>query len=195
MLPRNDHGCATCALPLDTPGTSVLCGQCIGRKQRFSSAIVPYLYRAPIDYMIKRLKFSGDLKFACIAGQLVARAARQRSLPQALIAVPLHPNRLASRGFNQAELLARQLSKSLSLPLLDNAISRLKDMPAQTQLNASQRAENLIGAFRANTRVPGQHIGIIDDVVTTGATARAVAASLRRAGASRVSLFAIARTP
>ncbi len=145
--------------------------------------------------MVRRLKFSGDLKFASIAGQLVARAARNRSLPQALIAVPMHPKRLSSRGFNQAELLAQQLSSSLSLPVLDNAVSRLKDMPAQTQLNASQRAENLVGAFRAHIRVPGQHIGIVDDVVTTGATARAVAAQLRRAGASRLSLFAIARTP
>jgi ComF family protein len=145
--------------------------------------------------MVKRLKFSGDLKFASITGQLVARAARLRSLPEALIAVPLHPNRLAGRGFNQAELLARELSASLSLPLLDNAVMRVKDQPAQTQLNAAQREENLVGAFRAQIRVPGQHVGIVDDVVTTGATARAVAAQLRRAGASQITLLAIARTP
>ena len=195
MLPRNDHGCAACALPLDTPETSVLCGQCIGRKRRFSSAVVPYLYRPPIDYMLKRLKFSGELKYARIVAQLLSKAAICQPLPDVLIPVPIHPNRLAERGFNQAELLARHAAQALSLPIDPLAVSRLKDQPAQSQLNANQRDQNLRGAFRATTDLSGKRVALVDDVVTTGATARAVASQLRRARAADISLWAVARTP
>ncbi len=145
--------------------------------------------------MVKRLKFSGDLKFSRIVGQLLNRAASQAPCPDALIPVPLHPNRYAERGFNQADLLARHLAKSLPIPVLRGAVSRLKDQPAQSKLTASQREKNLQGAFRANLSLTDKHIAIVDDVVTTGATARALAQQLRKAGAREISLWAVARTP
>lgn len=145
--------------------------------------------------MLKRLKFSGDLKYARIAAQLLTMATAGKPLPDLIIPVPLHPNRLAERGFNQSELLAGHAARTLALPILRQAVERLKDQPAQSRLNAKQREKNLQGAFRANANLSGKCVALVDDVVTTGATARAVASQLRRAGATDIALWAVARTP
>lgn len=207
-LPVNNHCCRKCALPLQKITTSVsttaasgvlLCGKCIATQPPFERAIVPFLYRPPIDYMIKRLKFSADLKYARITAGLVAahidRTLDPTELPDLLIPMPIHARRTIDRGFNQAEQIARYLRSDLALSIDRLAVTRTTELPAQSGLNARQRELNMRNAFEVNADLSGKSVAMIDDVVTTGATARSLARRLRKAGAKNISLWAIARTP
>ena len=116
-----------------------------------------------------------------------------------LLPVPIHWRRLLGRGFNQATLLAMALQDRdpnlQPLPLPSRVLCRTRAAPAQSTLTAHQRAHNLRGAFALRASVKGQRIAVIDDVMTTGATAEAIARLLKSAGAADVQLWCLARTP
>ena len=111
-----------------------------------------------------------------------------------LVPVPLHRNRLRHRGFNQALEVGRLISKTLEINLARNHCIRLRDTPAQQQLDLNERKRNLNNAFWASPAVKGKQIAIIDDVVTTGTTANSVAKALLRVGAHRCDIWCFART-
>jgi ComF family protein len=115
--------------------------------------------------------------------------------PAVLVPVPLHPRRLRERGFNQSELLAQALGRRSGLVVAPEALVRRKETPPQTGLTAAARRSNVSGAFtvRRRSRVAGRVVVLVDDVVTTGATARACAAALRAAGTTEVRLVTAAR--
>jgi ComF family protein len=115
--------------------------------------------------------------------------------PAVLVPVPLHPRRLRERGFNQSELLAHALGRRSGLVVAPDALVRRKETPPQTGLTASARRSNVSGAFavRRRSQVAGRVVVLVDDVVTTGATARACAAALRAAGTTEVRLVTAAR--
>jgi ComF family protein len=106
----------------------------------------------------------------------------------------MHPQRRRQRGFNQARDIAEQLSTRLDIPLAGNLVQRRSTVQAQRTLNRAQRLANLQGVFQA-TGTPPPRIAIIDDVVTTGATARLLAQALQQAGAEHIQIWALARTP
>jgi ComF family protein len=112
-----------------------------------------------------------------------------------LVPVPLHPRRLRARGFNQSELLARELARRAGRPLVCGALVRRADTPPQTGLPAARRRANLRDAFAVRRRgaVAGRTVVLVDDVLTTGSTARACARALRQAGVSEVRLLTAAR--
>lgn len=114
-----------------------------------------------------------------------------------LLPVPLANKRLRQRGFNQAAMLARWLSQSLDLPCEERVLRRIKDTDAQQNLDAKARKGNLRNAFSLipDSDVKGRHLALIDDVLTTGATAQAIARLLMNAGAARVDVYCLARTP
>jgi ComF family protein len=109
-----------------------------------------------------------------------------------LIPVPLHPRRGAERGFNQAALLAAALARPRGLQVVDGLV-RVRDTPPQTGRSAAARRRNMAGAFQATRPLRDLDVVVVDDVLTTGATARACAKALRRAGARRVGLLTVAR--
>jgi len=118
-------------------------------------------------------------------------------LPEAIIPVPLHPSRLRQRGFNQARLLAKTVSRKTTVPLLDRLIVRVVDTQPQATLNAVSRHKNLACAFRSKNSKRGwlpQHVAVIDDVVTTTATARGIATHCLTLGIEQVDIWAVART-
>jgi ComF family protein len=125
--------------------------------------------------------------------------AASLALPTLLTAVPLGRQRLAARGFNQALEIAKPLSRLLGTPLPAQAVCRLRDTQAQAQLHLKERHDNLRHAFsvtpEAIAQVRGQHVGVIDDVITTGETLNELAATLKRFGAVRVTNLVFARTP
>jgi len=108
--------------------------------------------------------------------------------------MPLHPDRLAQRGFNQAVEIARILTKRSRLRLAPRGARRVKDTTAQTELPHEERARNVRGAFVCNLDLSGKSIGIVDDVMTTGASLNELAKVLKRAGAARVENLVIARS-
>ena len=116
--------------------------------------------------------------------------------PQALVPVPLHATRLRQRGYDQALELAKPLAQALGIPLHADALQRQRATAAQSELDAEARKRNLRGAFALH---PGQalpeHVVLVDDVMTTGATLQAAAKTLRRAGVLRVDAWVCARVP
>jgi ComF family protein len=158
--------------------------------------VAPFEYRFPIDRLVQRFKFAGDLALGRWLALQLARRARAESPPQVLVPVPLTRGRLRSRGFNQSVEIARVVSRELRIPAAMQILERTRDAPPQAGLTRRARRANLRGAFRCQGRAfDGRHVALIDDVVTTGATAEAAVRALRRAGAVRVDLWALARTP
>ena len=199
-LPTNPHCCSVCALPLsqNTTQESVLrCGNCLDGNGPISKSVVPFLYRPPADFMVRRLKYADDTKYGRLISELLYQSIypRYTILPDCLIPVPLHELRYRQRGFNQAHVIANHLSARLHIPLDDTAVTRVVASDQQAALGARDRAKNMRRAFTVNHTVNGKSIAIVDDVYTTGATCTALAKSLLAAGASRVDVWAFARTP
>ncbi|MFN8545876.1 MAG: phosphoribosyltransferase family protein [Candidatus Binatia bacterium] len=145
---------------------------------------------------MRRLKFEGRRTVAATLGDLLA--ARYPFAADALVVpVPLHPRRLRARGFNQALLLAHRLARRRCLDLGVRALVRLRDTAAQADLGADGRQANIRAAFavRQPATVVGRAIVLVDDVMTTGATANACASALRAAGAERVDVLTVGRAP
>jgi len=193
-LPRNRSCCMRCALPLATPAQ--LCGECQRHAPPWDAAWAPFRYGWPLDRLESRYKFGADLAAGRVLSTLWRREPCPVDLPQLLLTVPLHRSRLRRRGYNQALELARPLARSLGVPLHHDALQRIRQTDAQTELDALGRRRNVRGAFalRADITLPA-HVAILDDVMTTGATLAECARVLRRAGVSRVDVWALARAP
>jgi len=195
-IPANDCCCPRCALPLATPAP--LCGECLEREPPFASAWVPFRYEHPLDLLEARFKFRGDLAAGrVLADLMIERAAFDApSRPKLMMAVPLHESRLRSRGYNQALELAKALSAAFDIPIARDLLIRTRATVEQTGLDANARRRNLRRAFAvANAIGLPDHVALVDDVMTTGATLRECTRALRRAGVARVDVWALARAP
>jgi len=193
-LPRNTSCCAQCALPL--PLSAAQCGRCLRKPPPWDAAWAPFRYAWPLDRLETRFKFSRDLAAGRALVSMWRRESPPSTLPQLIIPVPLHRRRLRERGYNQAWELARPLACSLGIPGSDNLLRRVRHTDAQTGLDAAQRRHNLRHAFalREGAALP-DHIVVLDDVFTTGATLAECVRVLKRAGALRVDVWALARAP
>jgi ComF family protein len=194
VLPRMRYACAHCALPLSEPGIE-LCGAC----QRSASApdrtLAVFHYAPPVDRLIHRFKFRGELVYGRLLGELLAAAVAEAGLerPELLVPVPLHPARLRQRGYNQSLILARYAGRRLALPVSRRGVERQRHTPPQMGLPARQRRKNLHGAFTVAAPLGVQRIAIVDDVMTTGATVSELARTLRLAGVRQVQVWCCAR--
>jgi ComF family protein len=142
------------------------------------------------------LKFQGKRAVAKPLAELVLEQRRAFAPDiDALVPVPLAPGRLRERGFNQAELIAERLAGALRVPLRRRWLVRVRETLPQSELTIAKRRSNVEGAFLATSAAAGQHVVIIDDILTTGATAAACARALRAAGASRIGVATVARVP
>jgi ComF family protein len=147
--------------------------------------------------LVRALKYGGRRRLASrLAEELFSksRAAELIGDDALLVPVPLHGRRRRRRGFNQAELLARALGRLRGVEVVPRALRRRVDTPSQTGLTAAGRRRNVVGAFVVDhpRRVMGRCVVLVDDVYTTGATARACATALKRAGAREVGLLTLA---
>lgn len=199
-LPANRWHCRCCALPLAYAGNEVLCGQCLQDPPPFTRVIAPWRYRFPVDGMIQRYKYNGQRAFARplihdLAENLmsVLETTPERR-PDLLVASPMHPARRRKRGFNQAADIAEHISGRSGIPWSADLVVRSRRTRPQRGLNREERLANLRGIYRV-TRPPPAKIAIVDDVVTTGATARSLTEALLDAGAQEVQIWALARTP
>lgn len=182
--------CPVCALPV--PGAQV-CGRCLKKPPAFDATLAVWAYEAPADGLIHALKFRAQLP---LAGWF-AQELQALGLPPAdlLLAMPLHPRRLAERGFNQSVEIARHVARIGGLRFDAFGLARVHDTPPQRELAWSQRRRNVRGAFAVTTEVAGLHLAVVDDVLTTGASLHEVARALKAAGALTVTNLVLARTP
>jgi ComF family protein len=197
-LPRNANPCPRCAEPLP-PGApaGTLCARCLRNPPAFDRCRAPYLYAPPADWLIGRLKFHAHLAHGRLLGALLADhlADRGGSRPDLIVPMPLHRSRLRERGFNQAVELARPLARRLAVPLAADLVQRVRPGRPQSGLEKSRRHANVRGAFALRRPLEAWHVAVVDDVLTTGATAAELAGVLKAAGAERVEVWVVARTP
>jgi ComF family protein len=188
-LPPLPERCPRCALP--SPAAAV-CGSCLNHPPHFDATLALWRYEFPCDRLVQALKYRARLALA----RFFARSLASRPMPEVdlIVPMPLYPKRLAERGFNQALEIARSLAQQLGSPIAPRGVLRLKDTLPQTQLPYDERAKNVRGAFACNLDLSGRRIAVVDDVMTTGATLNELARALKRAGATRVENFVIART-
>ena len=162
---------------------------------RVRRLFAPFVYEGEIRHAIHELKFANSPAYAKPIGELVADALPPYYLYSdydMIVPVPLHPNRMEERGYNQAELIADTLSERLSVPLYDDVLFRIRDTKRQMTLSRSKREENVEGAFFADSRsVSGKRVLLIDDIYTVGATVKACAKELIDKGAIEVSAIVV----
>jgi ComF family protein len=201
-LQPNSSCCYRCAIPLPTPrppATGTLCGKCLQAPPPFDRVIAPWLYCELMAHLILRWKFHAERRLSPLLATLWLRNLEETPAVDILVPVPLHWRRLWGRGFNQSELLCRQLhsiSPVVGMAQLDHlSVRRNRATQAQSGIKAKQRSANLKGAFTAIKRYDNLRVAIVDDVFTTGATAAELAAILRSAGADHVEVWCLARTP
>ena len=198
-LPRILNACLQCGIEqvASEALTQTVCGQCRREPPPVTRTFCFGLYEPPLDYLILQLKFHAQLAVAPLLAGLLAQKIRgaEPQLPLALIPVPLHPTRLAERGYNQAGELARALGHELGLPTLPNLVRRTRHTDAQSALPAKERRKNVHDAFEVVGGDVPAHVAIVDDVMTTGTTVWEMAKTLKQAGAQRVDAWIIARTP
>lgn len=191
--------CERCGLPFEGDLTTRFeCGNCREMELHFTSARASVRARGPALEVIHRYKYQQALWFEPFLVDLLLRVVEPafRAEPfDLLVPVPLHPVRKREREFNQAERLARGVGRRLGVNQDARLLQRLVPTPTQTLLSRRERAENVRHAFavRAGGRLDGRRVALIDDVLTTGATASACARALLRAGASDVRVFTVAR--
>lgn len=192
--------CDRCQRPLSaaavSPDGAALCGPCRQEETTFDRLRTFGAYDGELRSLIVLLKYNSVRPLARPLGEWLAALLHQHpemAEVDVLVPVPLHPTRQRSRGFNQAELLARELRRWTSLRVETRWLRRVKDTPSQTGLTPNQREENVRGAFSSETSLDAARILLLDDVCTTGATLNACAQVLKRAGAARVNAVTVAR--
>jgi len=152
-------------------------------------------FEGPMREAIHRLKYFNSQDLAVPLGEMMVSYWWQvRSPADVIIPVPLHAKRLRERGYNQAALLARELGKGVGLPVLEDALVRVRETSPQVDLNAEERKENVRGAFHCPAdQLAGKSVLLVDDVYTTGATLEACNLALRQRGVRAVWALTLAR--
>ena len=198
---RDGHArCPCCANPVGSQDGARRCGACLADPPAFDATVAACDYGAPVDRLVLQLKFASRLALApWLADRLRdAILAQGLDLPELLCPVPLGPRRLVERGYNQALELARPLSAALGIPLAPRLLERQVETAAQSGVAPDERRRNVRGAFAlgdGQPGLPGLHVGVVDDVMTSGHTLDELAGVLKRAGAARVTNLVFARTP
>lgn len=192
--------CPCCAIPLAGGDASHPCGRCVTRPPAFDASLAAALYEAPLDALVRGLKYGARFAYVRPLAHLLHRRFQDR--PPALdvlLPVPLSRDRMASRGFNQSIEIARALARLLKIRLDTASVLRILDTPPQAALPFEARRKNIRGAFAVidsrRSLLDGLTVGVVDDVMTTGSTLDEMAATLKRAGAARVVNLVVARTP
>ena len=191
--------CPCCGLPYpagDKEGH--LCAPCLKEKRYFEIHRTCALYEGALKEAIHRFKYGGVFPLVSVFGDLLYPVFQglSRNYPvDLLIPVPLHMKRLRERGFNQALLLVKELSKRTGIPYAERALKKINDTPVQSTLKKRERKKNLTRAFQVKDRetIRGKAVVLVDDVYTTGTTVNECSRALRTAGAERVAVLTVAR--
>ena len=191
-LPTTASACPRCALA----GTSnAECGACIADPPHFDASYAAFVYAYPVDALIQALKYGGQLALAGVFAHALHQRIGRAGGVDLIAPLPLHPARLAERGFNQAAEIAKVLSRLYGIAMDAQLAQRVRNTAPQTALPWRERATNMRLAFACARDLAGLNIAVVDDVMTTGATLNEFARTLKRRGAARVENWVVARTP
>ncbi len=201
IRPLSGPSCARCDRPFASPAATShspgrLCIACAEDPPAFACARTVYPYAPPLQDAICLLKYRGKITLVPALHRLMVEHLPPRDRVDLVVPIPLHPDRLRAREFNQSLLLADRIARHLRLPLSCSALVRLAPSVPQTSLSRKERLKNLRGAFAVteSVAVVGKRILLVDDVFTTGATMNECANALLQAGSTEVFALTLART-
>lgn len=203
----NSVSCYCCAEPLPQErgeaSQMLMCGRCQKLQPAYERIISPYLYREPLSLVIQRFKSQDSLLYSRLVSSLLSDHLKaeiisgQLLLPDLILPVPTHWRSRFKRGFNPAAQIADFIGRSLDIPVQMGWLKKVRYTPPQHELNRRQRLSNLTASFELShrTKLEGCSVALVDDVVTTGATADVIAGLLRDNSVRSVQVWALARTP
>lgn len=191
-LPSTASGCPRCAL---AGSSDVECGACIADPPHYDASCAAFIYAYPVDALIQALKYGGQLALAGLFAHKLYQRLGKAAGVDLIVPLPLHPARLAERGFNQAAEIAKDLSRLTGVAMDAQLGRRVRNTAPQTDLPWRARAANMRQAFACEQDLSGMSVAVVDDVMTTGATLNEFALTLKRSGAARVENWVVARTP
>lgn len=186
--------CKACGHPL--ANSEALCAFCARKTLPLQQVRTAVYFQEPIQSLIHTFKYENAFALGQVLAEMMVHSwPHWRQPVDRIIPIPLHKERFQQRGYNQSELLAHRVSDQLQIPLDTRTLQRIRYTQPQVHLSARERQLNVADAFAvlANTQLIGQHVLLIDDVLTTGATLSAAAQVLLEAGASAVSGYCLAR--
>lgn len=200
-LPILPNCCCICARFLVSEiSAATICGACLKNKPHFERTFALFPYQPPIVQLIFALKFNHQLYYAntfarLLLSQIETLWYQNETLPDVIVPVPLHINRLRERGFNQALEIAKLISKKLKIPLDHSGVIRIKHTAAQSGLKSRERKQNLANAFAISRKnnFKDLKIAVIDDVITTGSTVDSLSKVLKADGAEDIHVWCCAR--
>lgn len=186
--------CRKCGKPLESVRQEY-CGDCRGKRHFFLQGRAPFVYDETMRGSIAMYKYGGRKEYAAFYAEEILRVCAEEMRlwrAEALVPIPLHPSRRRKRGFNQAGLLARELSRRTGIPAEEHLLKRVKKTHVQKELNDQERRKNLKGAFALREeKLPYKRIILVDDIYTTGSTIDEAAGVLRENGAESVYFLSI----
>ncbi|MGF7432518.1 DNA utilization protein GntX [Pasteurella bettyae] len=191
----NYCGCCGAQLPINT----LHCGNCLRNMPSWHRMVIIGSYQPPLSILIHQFKFQNSFHFDRTLARLLflaireARCSHALPMPEVILPVPLHHLRQWQRGYNQADLLAQQLAKWLSIPCDNRLLKRIKHTHTQRGLTAIARRKNLLNAFCINKVCHYKSVALVDDVITTGATLNEIAKLLKRYGVEHIQVWGLAR--
>ena len=203
-FPKNEKHCLRCKRP--THKKNILCGRCQTSPPQYQLCVAPYRFEGIIKNLIHSIKFNQGNHYIRPLTHLLSEHLIQSyssdSWPEQLIYVPSHPNRIRECGFCQTKAMSNHLLKNLQLKIRDqcpfqatnNPLRKLKHTQAQHSLSRKERLKNQRNSYEINTPI-AKHVVLFDDVMTTGSTIDSCTKLLIKAGAERVDIWVIARTP
>jgi len=176
--------------------TAITCGECLKNSPPYDRVISAFHYEPPVSDFITQLKYSAQFQLLPVLSdyliQRIQSSYDASTLPKLIIATPLHPQKLVSRGFNQSRLIANKIGNALNTRVLDKGVERIKKTQAQSGLDSVERKKNMKNAFQVQAHLP-EHVAVVDDVVTTGMTATELSKQLLKHGAKRIDIWCLAR--
>lgn len=190
-VPELGPACPVCALPI---ANGVVCGGCLSAPPAFDATLAAFPYAFPVDRMVHALKYRHRLAVVPFLADALCHLGPASGV-DVVLPMPLHVKRLRERGFNQAVELARPLARLQGLPIELVQVLRVLNVAPQMSLSWRERQSNMRGVFACARRFDHLHVLVVDDVMTTGASLHALAAVLKKQGASKVTNLVVARTP
>lgn len=193
ILPQHQHACQQCGGPLIN---AHICGKCLQSPPKFDQLHAAFWHQDCIPKFVIGFKFHHNFLYGKILAHALAMQIKQtyqnNTLPNVIVPVPLHWKRQFTRGYNQSILIAKQLQRTLSVPVNTKLCQRKSATKRQTDLTYQQRKTNVSHAFQVKPH-NYQHIAIIDDVVTSGHTINSLATEFKRQSSVRIDIWCLAR--
>ena len=196
MPPLGSSHCSCCRQPFPASSSQHLCATCLQRPPAFSTVHAACSYQERVKDAIHQLKYRNQVNLAQPLGKLLNKALKVAEVgfrPDCIIPVPLHPDRLKQRGYNQALEISRPLARKMQVPIDTTLLQRALKPPPQHGLTAAQRRRNLRNAFIVTTTTSARNILLVDDVMTTGETVRECCRVLTKNNNTEVQVAVIGR--